>query len=633
MEGRYMSNNSKDQDIGKPSPGIHMGAEELGLAEEAVRKAEIEYQVIFEAMGNATALIEDDLTITLANREFDKLSGYSREQIEGKKTLAEFLAPHDAREIRDYFSQRGENYNAPPKNYTILFTNQQGEPMEAVVTLTMVPQLRKSILSLAEVRKLREAEESLKSSEARFRSLFELSPVGIALSHGDSLIYVNPELLRMLGLDETTKLQGKTFMNFVAPISRQMITERPERRMQGQDMSGSPAEAIGLRKDGTTFPVQIEAFRIDLHDGPASVAFISDITEHKQAEAELRLRAQLLDAANDSIVVHDFSGSFFFVNEAACKLYGYTKAKMMQKNVFDLNTPEYKQLWESRTKILKEKGQLVFEVVNARKGGLYTTLEVNARLLEETVGEALVLCVSRDITERKKYEKEMARLDRLNLMGEIAAGIAHEIRNPMTVVRGYLQIMQLKEDLASHNKRFDTMIEELDRANAIITEFLSLARNAPSNLKKQSINSILTSLLPLIQADAAEHGITISLSLSDTPEINLDEQQIRQLILNLVRNGIEAMSRHGELTIKTCMKKNRVVLSIKDRGNGIPPDVLEKLGTPFFTTKEQGTGLGLPVCYRIAESHNARIEIKTGKRGTTFMVSFQVPSLQDEDIS
>jgi signal transduction histidine kinase len=90
------------------------------------------------------------------------------------------------------------------------------------------------------------------------------------------------------------------------------------------------------------------------------------------------------------------------------------------------------------------------------------------------------------------------------------------------------------------------------------------------------------------------------------------------------------MPRHGELTIKTSMKKNRVVLSIKDRGNGIPPDVLEKLGTPFFTTKEKGTGLGLPVCYRIAESHNARIEIKTGKRGTTFMVSFQVPSLQDE---
>ena len=120
------------------------------------------------------------------------------------------------------------------------------------------------------------------------------------------------------------------------------------------------------------------------------------------------------------------------------------------------------------------------------------------------------------------------------------------------------------------------------------------------------------------------------MDLADVPDLNMDEKQIRQLVLNLVRNGIEAMSRHGELTIKTSRKKDRVVLSMKDQGNGIPPEVLEKLGTPFFTTKETGTGLGLPVCYRIAESHNARIEIETGKRGTTFIVSFQVPSLQDE---
>jgi signal transduction histidine kinase len=134
--------------------------------------------------------------------------------------------------------------------------------------------------------------------------------------------------------------------------------------------------------------------------------------------------------------------------------------------------------------------------------------------------------------------------------------------------------------------------------------------------------------VPLIQADAAKHGIAISLNLSDTPEINLDGKQIRQLVLNLVQNGIEAMSRHGELTIKTRIKGNRVVLSIKDRGNGIPPDVLEKLGKPFFTTKEKGTGLGLSICYRIAENHNAKIEIKTGKRGTTFMFSLPIPSPQ-----
>ncbi len=140
----------------------------------------------------------------------------------------------------------------------------------------------------------------------------------------------------------------------------------------------------------------------------------------------------------------------------------------------------------------------------------------------------------------------------------------------------------------------------------------------------------MAALEPLIQADAASNQVAVSVDLADVPDLNMDEKQIRQLVLNLVRNGIEAMSRHGELTIKTSRKKDRVVLSIKDQGNGIPSEALEKLGTPFLTTKERGTGLGLPVCYRIAESHNARIEIKTGKRGTTFIVSFQVPSLQDE---
>jgi signal transduction histidine kinase len=198
----------------------------------------------------------------------------------------------------------------------------------------------------------------------------------------------------------------------------------------------------------------------------------------------------------------------------------------------------------------------------------------------------------------------------------------------MTVVRGYLQLLQFKEEFASQRKRFDTMIGEIDRASAIITEFLSLSRNEPTELTRQSINSIVTTLVPLIQADAANNQVAVSVDLAEVPDLNMDERQIRQLVLNLVRNGIEAMSRQGELTIKTSRKKDWVVLSIKDQGNGIPPEVLEKLGTPFFTTKEKGTGLGLPVCYRIAERHNARVEIKTGKRGTTFMVSFPILSPQ-----
>ncbi len=229
------------------------------------------------------------------------------------------------------------------------------------------------------------------------------------------------------------------------------------------------------------------------------------------------------------------------------------------------------------------------------------------------------------ISEKKRYEQELARLDRLNLVGEMAAGIAHEVRNPMTVVRGYLQLLQNEEELAAYGKRFTIMIEELDRANSIVSEFLALARNTPSDMTRQSINSILIALSPLIKADATKNGIAVSMNLSDIPELNLDERKIRQLILNLTRNGLEAMRKKGVLTIETYADVDEVVLAVKDQGEGIPPEVLEKLGTPFFTTKDQGTGLGLSVSYRIAEYHNAKIQIETGPAGTAFMVRFKIP--------
>lgn len=228
-----------------------------------------------------------------------------------------------------------------------------------------------------------------------------------------------------------------------------------------------------------------------------------------------------------------------------------------------------------------------------------------------------------DITERKLVEKEMSRMDRLNLIGEMAAGIAHEIRNPMTTVRGFLQSFLRKLEFAQFNSQLDLMINELDRANSIITEYLSLARNKPHNQSPQSLNKIVKNLLPLMESDALLHGKWIVAELSDAvPALMLDDQEMRQLILNFVRNGLEAMSSGGRLTIGTFAEARQVVLFIQDQGTGIPSEVQQKLGTPFLTTKENGTGLGLPICYNIAHRHSAQIEVKTGHSGTTFMVKF-----------
>lgn len=238
-------------------------------------------------------------------------------------------------------------------------------------------------------------------------------------------------------------------------------------------------------------------------------------------------------------------------------------------------------------------------------------------------GSLLVMILGFDITEQKQLEKEIARLDRLNLVGEMAAGIGHEIRNPMTTVRGFLQMLGEKDDCTKYKEYFNLMIEELDRANSIITEFLSLAKNKPVELKKQNLNKIVTVILPLITADAMVTDKYIKVDLDNIPELLLDEKEIRQLILNLVRNGLEAMSPGGHLKIKTSAEDDEVVLAVRDYGKGINPDVLEKIGTPFYTTKESGTGLGLAVCYSIAARHNATINVETGPDGTTFFVRFK----------
>jgi two-component system sporulation sensor kinase C len=232
--------------------------------------------------------------------------------------------------------------------------------------------------------------------------------------------------------------------------------------------------------------------------------------------------------------------------------------------------------------------------------------------------------IIRDITLRKKLEQMSSLFDRMNMVGSMAATVAHEIRNPMTTVRGYLQVMGRKHEYQKDKEKFKLMIEEIDRANAIIREYLSLSREKLVILKQCSLNTIIEALFPLIQADATASKVSVNLDLTSVPELLLDENELRQLLLNLVRNSIEAMPQGGNLNICTLLEDDKVVLSVSDQGSGIPPHILNNLGTPFITTKDTGTGLGIPICYQIAHRHNATIKIDTSNKGTTFSVYFNL---------
>ncbi len=228
--------------------------------------------------------------------------------------------------------------------------------------------------------------------------------------------------------------------------------------------------------------------------------------------------------------------------------------------------------------------------------------------------------ILRYITEQTD---KMARLDRLNIIGEIAASIGHEVRNPMTTVRGFLQYMLIKREFNGFKEQLHLMIEELDRANSIITEFLSLAKDHAMTFEKLDLNKVIGEILPLLQADAIRNNCQIDLKLKHVAEVLIDKKSIRQLILNMVRNAIDAMPEGGNIVIATSHSEDQVVLEITDNGVGIPTEILESLGTPFVTTKESGTGLGLAICYRIVQRHKATIHVKSiPGEGTSFFIYF-----------
>ena len=147
--------------------------------------------------------------------------------------------------------------------------------------------------------------------------------------------------------------------------------------------------------------------------------------------------------------------------------------------------------------------------------------------------------------------EKMTRLDRLNIIGEMAAGIAHEVRNPMTTVRGLLQFMGTKQEFTTHKDKFELMIDEIDRANSIITEFLSLAKNKTMDFNENNLNDIIRDIYPLLQSDALRNNCEINVALGDIPNVSSDQNSIRQLILNMVRNGLDATSGRGIIKITT----------------------------------------------------------------------------------
>lgn len=351
-----------------------------------------------------------------------------------------------------------------------------------------------------------------------------------------------------------------------------------------------------------------------------------DITERKKNEKSLELFASIVNCTDDAIISRDLDGRILSWNKGAENIYGYKAGEVLGKNDIIFWPPGLK--FDPEIELLERvaKGEHIknFESVRRKKDGNLVFLSKTISPIYDKTGRIVgSTTIAKDISKQKQFEAEMMKLDRLNTLGELAASISHEVRNPLTTVKGFLQLLVNKDCYQEDKKYIKIMIDELDRVNSLISELLSIGNTPPIKFTLSDLNNIIDNLVPLLQVDALAKNNYIKLELSTIPKILLNEKQIRQVIINLVRNGLEAMPAGGKLTIRTFEEKEYVVLAVQDEGCGIPPEILNNLGKAFFTTKKDGTGLGLATTFSICKKHGARINVKTGPQGSTFEVYFQ----------
>jgi two-component system, sporulation sensor kinase E len=407
------------------------------------------------------------------------------------------------------------------------------------------------------------------------------------------------------------------------------------------DYSGSELYNVSLRAVSTCEPIEYEGAS-PFSERYVKIAVIptvsgklvycaQDITKQKEYECRLEEETsklhQLIEICPYGIYMIDNHGMVSHINSGFLQLYlpGCKKSEFIG-NPAALLAEALGCNWANSATHQALQGEIInnrFQILpKTQQAVLITTAPVTGR--DGQVQGAMTIVM--DITEFENLKNEIARIERLHVISQMAAGVAHEVRNPMTVIKGYLQMFRQKEqtEASCRAEQYDMILNELDRVETIITDFLSLAKSKVISLVPVDLNSVIQELVPLISADAMKNNVNFTLRLAEKlPELLLDRQEIKQVILNLARNGIEAIRGQGSLTICTENQEQQVVLAVSDTGCGIPPELMNQIYNPFFTTKDTGTGLGLSVCASIVEHYAGKIEVQSEEgKGTVFTITF-----------
>lgn len=347
-------------------------------------------------------------------------------------------------------------------------------------------------------------------------------------------------------------------------------------------------------------------------------------------ESEEKYR-ESINLANDAIFTLDVdSAQIIDANKKAEELSGYSKHELMRKRIWEI-IPEYdrekaKQLWL----IINKTGSGMLDNIDCQRvDKRHIPTSISASVIEYGKNK-IIQWICRDITERKRMESQLIQAERLAAVGELAAGVAHEVNNPLGGLQNFVKMMKKEPENVSQSLEFlDLMSEGLKRIEVIIKRLMAFSRPYSTHRSYHSLNGIVENSLRFVDHRIKEQGILLKKILfSNLPEIHADADNISQVIINIIVNALDSMPNSGSLLIETGYCDNQpltIQVKITDTGSGIPDEIHNKIFNPFFTTKEMGSGLGLAISKRIIDDHNGNIMVKSWPgKGTTFYVCLPV---------
>jgi two-component system, sporulation sensor kinase A len=349
--------------------------------------------------------------------------------------------------------------------------------------------------------------------------------------------------------------------------------------------------------------------------------------KEEQLKEQKEYLRKIIDMNPSYIYAIDKEGKFTLVNESFAKLLGTETQDLLGKKIDDFQfhiDSNLVRVWEE-IETIKERFVLEEEFKD-QEGKIRWIETVRLPIFSPNREIDQILFVSTDITERKQAEELLRKSEKLAVVGELAAGVAHEIRNPLTSIKGFMHL--LKEECETHKHYFEIMESELERINFIVNEFLMLGKPQVMNFRQKNVSDLLKDVMTLLESQAILNNVKmISEFEPNLPLLYCDENQLKQVFINIIKNAIEAMPNGGKVKIQAKKKENNLVIRFIDQGSGIPKDRIAKLGEPFYSTKEKGTGLGLMVSFKIIEAHKGRIKIESEVgQGTTVDLSFPISS-------